>query len=165
MEIRYLKNDDDLFEISNIYEESWKYAYKQIIPQTYLDSIPKGDWIHRLKATNRKTIVMLENGSIIGTSSFCKSRFDSMNGYGEIISIYLLPNFIGKGYGKILLQNAVNELKNMGFNKVFLWVLEENKNARHFYEKFGFKLNNISLITNIGGRDLKEVQYELIINR
>ncbi|MBE6839585.1 MAG: GNAT family N-acetyltransferase, partial [Ruminococcus sp.] len=28
MEIRYINQDDDLFEISNIYECSWKSAYK-----------------------------------------------------------------------------------------------------------------------------------------
>lgn len=33
MEIRYADKNDDLFEISNVYESSWKYAYKGIIPQ------------------------------------------------------------------------------------------------------------------------------------
>lgn len=44
MEIRYMIPADDKMEISKIYEESWKYAYKGIIPQDYLDSIPKGRW-------------------------------------------------------------------------------------------------------------------------
>ena len=41
MIIRYLQQEDDLLEISNIYECSWKYAYRDIIPQDYLNSIPK----------------------------------------------------------------------------------------------------------------------------
>ena len=41
MIIRYLQQKDDLLEISNIYECSWKYAYRDIIPQDYLNSIPK----------------------------------------------------------------------------------------------------------------------------
>ena len=44
MEIRLINEQDDCFAISNVYEESWKSAYKGIIPQTYLDSIPKGHW-------------------------------------------------------------------------------------------------------------------------
>lgn len=32
MEIRYIDSNDDLKEISRIYEQSWKYAYKGIIP-------------------------------------------------------------------------------------------------------------------------------------
>ena len=59
-------------------------------------------------------------------------------GFGEIISLYFLPEYIGKGYGRLLLQAAGSELKKMGFDKVFLWVLEGNQNARHFYEKCDF---------------------------
>ncbi|WP_218015478.1 hypothetical protein [Dialister micraerophilus] len=44
MEIRYITNSDDRLAISKIYEESWKYAYKGIIPQEYLNSIPEGRW-------------------------------------------------------------------------------------------------------------------------
>lgn len=44
MEIRYIVPADDRMAISNIYEESWKCAYKGIISQDYLNSIPKGRW-------------------------------------------------------------------------------------------------------------------------
>ena len=44
MEIRYLNNSDDPMQVSAIYEQSWKCAYKGIIPQSYLDSIPEGKW-------------------------------------------------------------------------------------------------------------------------
>ena len=39
MEIRFLSSKDSLPDISNIYESSWKYAYKGIIPQAYLDDL------------------------------------------------------------------------------------------------------------------------------
>ena len=44
MEIRPLRNTDDRFAVSRIYEESWKFAYKGMVPQAYLDSIPAGRW-------------------------------------------------------------------------------------------------------------------------
>lgn len=34
MEIRHINQSDDRFAISRIYEESWKFAYKDIIPQS-----------------------------------------------------------------------------------------------------------------------------------
>lgn len=46
MVIRRLMATDSREEISNIYEQSRKYAYKGIIAQSYLDSIPKGHWCH-----------------------------------------------------------------------------------------------------------------------
>ena len=45
MEIRHVKRTDDRYAISRIYEESRKFAYKGIVPQSYLDSIPVG---HRI---------------------------------------------------------------------------------------------------------------------
>ena len=133
MKIRYLSSADDRTAISRIYEESWKYAYQGIIPQEYLDSIPRGQWASNLDNPNLKTLVCIEDGRFIGTSSFGKSRFEKYSHWGEIISIYLLPDYMGKGYGKALLQATVSELKKLGFEDVFLWVLEENVRASRFY--------------------------------
>ena len=159
MEIRYITEQDDRFAISKVYEESWKYAYRGIVPQDYLASIPEGQWASNIEQADRKNLVMIEDDRIIATSSFGKSRMEEMNGFGEIISLYFLPEYMGKGYGRLLLQEVVSELKKMGFDKVFLWVLDENRNARHFYEKCGFVKTERYLISNIGGKELKEVQY------
>lgn len=159
MEIRHITKSDDRLAISKVYEESWKYAYKGIVPQDYLDSIPEGQWASHIEQTGRKNLVMVQDGMIIGTSGFGKSRMEEMNDFGEIISLYLLPEYMGKGYGRLLLQAAFSELKRMGFDKVFLWVLEQNQNARHFYEKCGFVQTERWLFSDIGGKELKEVQY------
>ncbi|MDE7193312.1 MAG: hypothetical protein K2O14_05010 [Oscillospiraceae bacterium] len=42
MTIRPISEYDDPFALSLVYEESRKHAYKGIIPQNYLDSIPHG---------------------------------------------------------------------------------------------------------------------------
>ena len=104
-------------------------------------------------------MVCIDNGKIVGTSSFCKSRFEQLQGWGEIISIYLLPDYIGKGYGKILIDAVLSELKRQGYEDVFLWVLEENVRARNFYEKYGFLLTDDVSDANIGGKVLREMRY------
>lgn len=157
--IRQVNQADSREEISTVYEQSWKYAYKGIIPQEYLDNIPSGQWCGAFDNSDRYTLVMLEGNKIIGTSSYCKSRFEDYKDWGEIISIYLLPEYMGKGYGKNLLQKAVEELKAMGFKKIFLWVLEENHIARHFYETCGFKNSGNSKNDTLGGKQLCELQY------
>ena len=159
MEIRYINETDDRLAVSHVYEASWKSAYQGIVPQTYLDSIPAGRWISSLKNPAWHTLVMLDNDLIAGTSSYCASRFERMKGYGEIISIYLLPEYCGKGYGKRLLQAAVDGLYKIGFTDIFLWVLEGNNRARQFYEKFGFIITGDYLDDNIGGKPLRELQY------
>lgn len=159
MEIRYIAPNDDRLAISKIYEESWKYAYNNIVPQNYLNSIPAGKWAPNLDNPDRKTLIYIDNDTMVGTSSFGKSRFEQFDGWGEIISIYLLPDYIGKGYGKILLESTILELKKVGLENVFLWVLEENIRARHFYERLGFLQTDDFLDDNIGGKDLREIRY------
>ena len=159
LQIRYITKSDDRLAISKVYEESWKYAYKGIVPQDYLDSISEGQWASHIEQTDRKNLVMVQDEMIIGTSGFGKSRMEEMNGWGEIISLYFLPEYMGKGYGRLLLQAVVSELKKMGLGKMFLWVLEENRNARYFYEKCGFVQTERCLFSDIGGKKLKEVQY------
>lgn len=158
--IRKMNKDDDRLAISHVYEESWKYAYKGIIPQEYLDDIPKGNWVDYIDKQQQNTLVLIKENTIIGTASYCKSRYSDMLGFGEIVSIYLLPEYIGKGLGNRLLSESIKELESLGFSNIFLWVLEENYRARKFYEKNGFKPSNTYLEDNIGGKDLREIQYE-----
>ena len=159
MEIRYLLPSDDLHKISYVYEQSWKYAYKNIIPQEYLDSIPVGHWADRICRDGWNNLVAIENETIIGTSCLSKSRFARYGDHGEIISIYLLPEYMGKGYGKLLLDRAIDELRKLGHRDILLWVLAYNHRARRFYERYGFVPNGEKLQDNIGGRDLTEVMY------
>lgn len=159
IEVRYITPDDDRTAISRIYEKSWKYAYAGIIPQDYLDSIPAGQWVSGLDHPDRMTLLCMEDDMFVGTSSFGKSRLRQLEDWGEIVSLYLLPDYIGKGYGKILLQSAVSELKKSGYEHIFLWVLEENIRARRFYERFGFQRTDDYLDDNIGGKALREVRY------
>ena len=159
MEIRRLRTGDDRAEISRVYEESWKTAYKGIIPQEYLDSIPEGGWASGLDQPSRHTLLCTCEGRIVGTASFSKSRFEHLPSSGEIISIYFLPEYTGRGYGKALLNAAINELQQMGFYDIFLWVLEENLPARGFYEKIGFAFSGEFTQTHIGGKLLREMRY------
>ncbi len=159
MELRYMIPADDRMMISKVYEESWKSAYKGIIPQDYLDSIPQGSWAPNIDNPSWTTLVCTDNGKIVGTSSFCESRLEQFQGWGEIISIYLLPNYIGKGYGKMLMEATLSELKTQGYENVFLWVLEDNMRAKGFYEHYGFLPTDNFLENPIGGKSLREVRY------
>lgn len=159
MEIRLMNDSDDRKAISKIYEESWKFAYKGLIPQGYLDGIPAGNWAKAVDTPGWNTLLMLDGKQIVGTASYCYSRFKDWKDYGEIISIYFLPAYMGKGYGRALLQAAVDKLAEMGCTDILLWVLAENERAKKFYEKNGFSKSGAYLDDNIGGKALKELQY------
>lgn len=159
MEIRGLLPSDDRLAVSRIYVESWRYAYKGIVPQSFLDGISEGNWVKNLDREGIFHLVAAEDGKLVGTSSYCRSRFPEYAEYGEIISIYFLPEYIGRGYGKKLLAAAVEKLSEMGFRDVFLWVLEENRGARAFYERCGFFPSGDKTTSDIGGKVLTELHY------
>ena len=159
MEIRYINDSDDRKAISRIFERSWRYAYKGIIPQDYLDSIEEGRWIPLIDIPGWKTMICIENGEYAGTSTFSHSRSREYPDDGEVISIYLLPEYINKGYGKRLLEAVLDEMRKEGYREVFLWVLEENTAARKFYEDFRFLCSGDYTETAIGKKKLREVRY------
>ncbi len=159
MEIRPLRETDSRLEVSRIYEESWKAAYRGIVPQAYLDGIPAGRWAEALDRAGWDTLVLAGGERLIGTSSVCASRWPDWPGFGEVVSLYLLPESMGRGYGKALLEAAVNHLAGQGFRDVLLWALEENLRARRFYEKAGFVCSGDFMEDEIGGKPLREVLY------
>lgn len=159
MEIRCLNETDDRLAVSGIYEASWKFAYRDILPRDYLERIPAGAWASGMERRGMTTLVMLEEERYIGVSSCCESRFPEFDGWGEIVSLYLLPEYMGRGLGKPLLEAAVRALAGLGYRNVFLWVLEENRRARAFYEKAGFRLSGECRTDIIGGKTVREVAY------
>lgn len=159
MEIRPLRKTDSRLEVSRIYEESWKAAYQGVVPQAYLDGIPAGLWAANLDQEERWSLVLEESGQLIGTSSVGPSRWRDYPDFGEVVSLYLLPEYMGRGYGGPLLEAAVKALAGQGFRDVLLWVLEDNRRARRFYEKHEFRPAGDVMEQEIGGKRLREVLY------
>ena len=95
MNIRLIVPGDDRMAISRVYEESWRHAYQGVIPQTYLDAIPTGYWASAIDMPGRETLLLLDKENIVGVCSFGPSRFKKLVNWGEIFSIYLLPQNMG----------------------------------------------------------------------
>lgn len=166
MEIRYAVLDD-IPSMGRVYADTWKAAYQGMIPQEYLDALTAERWISSYRKTlgvigMPKAAVITEDGQVIGVSSFAKTRdSDLPPEYGEIISIYVLPDYWQKGYGKQLLAWVTGELKAMGFTHCALWTLEENARAQRAYEHFGFTCDGSRKIDEISGRQVWEVRYRM----
>jgi GNAT superfamily N-acetyltransferase len=57
------------------------------------------------------------------------------NGIAWIDQLYLLPGFVGKGLGALLLEHGLKSLAR----PVRLYTFKANAGARRFYEKHGFR--------------------------
>lgn len=158
MVIREMKQEDIPF-VSRIYALSWKAAYRGIVLDHYLDSLSEGHWISCLSEQGRRALVLFDRGQYAGTVSYGAARDPEMAGFGELISIYLLPEYWSRGCGTQLLRAALAGLRGTGYEKAYLWVLQENRRARRFYERNGFMQDKGRLQTHIGGTELTELRY------
>lgn len=158
----------DAETISNIHALSWKVAYQGIVPQRYLDELQNDFWVLSFQKWIKNNILKVkqiyENSIPIGCISYGKSRDEKLPDWGEIVSIYIHPDYCRKGYGQKLLEVALTDIKNDGFQNCYLWVLKENSNARHFYEKNGFRFNQDVYDLEIMGKQLTDVRYVIDLN-
>lgn len=92
----------------------------------FKDKLAKNDenWICFVAQTNDVTV-----GFVVASTEDTGRKF--------INSIYVEPNFQGKGLGTMLMQKALDWLG--GDEDVYLEVLSYNQNAINFYKRFGFE--------------------------
>lgn len=156
---------EDVKNISNIHALSWKSDYKDIVPQKYLDELRCDFWVQPFKnwiENNKLTVQLIyENELPVGCVAYGNARDDKFIHWGEIVSIYLLPRYCKKGYGKKLLKTALIDMKANGYENCYLWVLKENNNARNFYEANGFICNNDECYCEIMQKQLIDIRYVL----
>lgn len=159
MEIRRFLKTDNIDDVSRVYAQSWKSAYRGIVPQDYLDNISENRWSKILVNELSNLWIVSDGNDIIGSSTYAPAKDKLYDTWGEIISIYLLPSYSHKGVGASLLHASMSALFSMGYSNIYLWVLEGNHSARQFYERNGFKFNGDKSQSTIGGKTLSEIRY------
>lgn len=97
-------------------------------------------------------------GEIVGFASGGPERQGDPTYVGEVYAVYVLQDHQRRGVGRRLAAAVVGQLLRDGFVSMLLWVLEDNRPARRFYESLGGEQVG-RRTTTIGGADLTEVSY------
>ena len=139
----------DAKAIAQLLVNSWRYAYQGIIDDKLLanlsvDSRASG-WCNHLEA-GANVFVLGESGRIVGVVEITKFRhsLEEFQEFGEIPVIYLEPEYMGQGYGAMLLTCAMDNLRALGFFHIAIWVLEGNYRAKNFYSKHGYNFAGVT---------------------
>lgn len=100
------------------------------------------------KIQNKEIFVAKLQNEIVGYITFnINEKNNPIMRYRKQLSIEAIgvdENNRGKGIGTSLLEHVKNEAKKNNCTDMYLTVNEENKGAIKLYEKFGFKVKNIS---------------------
>ncbi|MFH1010502.1 MAG: GNAT family N-acetyltransferase [bacterium] len=155
---------DDAEALAKVHIDSWRAAYRGLVPDCQLDSL---DYDRRavrfresLSANAEETYLLEQNGEVLGflTLGACRDSDVDLKTTGEIWGIYLAPEHWRKGIGSFLSRRAEQMLKSRGYTQAVLWVFEGNPQARQFYEAMGFETDGATKWLNPGA-PLKAIRY------
>ena len=160
--VRPLCAQDDFDEVGNVYAESWKACYRGLLPQAFLDKLTHDRWSGMLRADPSASLGVFEEGRIVGTAMVSYAREPGREGFGELVSLYLRPEAMGRGYGRSLMEAVLQRLREDGCDGVCLWVLEGNRQAQAFYRHMGFRASGRSQKELFGGAETALVEMVLL---
>ena len=140
----------DMKQLGHIMSVSFRTAFSDFVTKQTLDACAKED----------NCVAMLEGIYQEGKMHFLIGEDSGMlvwqkvQDSAEIVAIHSLPESWGTGLGHAMLEEA---LKQIGNQPVFLWGFKENKRARRFYEKHGFRWDGSERVSEFDGT--LEVRY------
>jgi ribosomal protein S18 acetylase RimI-like enzyme len=154
---------EDASVIARIHVETWRSAYRGIIPQGYLQTLDirsrAVDWARAI-THGRSTVSLVSEDHdrrIVGFVTGGRLRHRDDRFQAEIASLYVLGSHQRAGHGRRLFLAAANRLARQGLNGLFVWVLADNP-ARGFYAAMGGE--EVAEVTrNFAGKPLKEIGY------
>lgn len=162
VEVR-VAQDADNGRISEIHRDTWRKAYKGLIPDEIIaeftsenrkrgggNSSPPDDKILQ----SRLCLVGLVDGKVEGFAVGGLPREQVVPADCELWAIYVHPEAQGRGVGRALCEEFMILMRERGHKKMVLWVLKENHPSRKFYEAIDGKLIAEEKMFNFDGRDV-----------
>lgn len=158
--------EGDARAIAEVGYASWDAVYRGLMPDELIEGFSVDrrmqGWLARLEEGDpeRRTWVLEDGEGVQGYSSTGPTREDDGEHFvGEIYSIYLHPARWDRGWGRALLELAVDDLFAREFEVVRLWCLSNNPRARKFYEGNGFIVEEEDVPKEFDGVPLPHTRY------
>jgi phosphinothricin acetyltransferase len=85
-------------------------------------------------------LVALSNKSVVGFGYYSEFRFREAYKFTVEHSVYAHPNQLGKGIGKLILDNLIHLAKAQKLHTMIGVIDSENQSSIEFHKKFGFEI-------------------------
>lgn len=81
-----------------------------------------------------------KDSKLVGMVTLFPETKEKLKHKATIFAMYVTPSERGKGIGTALLENAIQQAKDLGsIKKINLTVVSINQDAKELYKKYGFK--------------------------
>lgn len=148
--------------VSRIIAASWRGAYQDLIDPSALARLPEDYWLPSMRSWldsgRMYGLIAEEDGCPVGCMIYGRGRDEAFADWGEIVSLYMIPSAMDQGIGSALLTKALDDLREDGFTRVYLWMIAGNHRAEHFYQRHGFYCTGEVLDYRIGGGSVKDIR-------
>ncbi|KAF2337931.1 GNAT family N-acetyltransferase [Flavobacterium ginsenosidimutans] len=127
MNIQNAKTEDHirLTEITKKSKAYWGYSDEQMEKWNNNLTITR-DYIEENPVFN-----LIDENQIIGYYSYLRLE----NNQVKLDNLFILPEYIGKGFGSFLMNDFLERMRNEKCQKI---ILDSEPNAEQFYQKIGF---------------------------
>ena len=121
------KDAQDLTELTIRSKSYWNYGKEQI-----------EEWREELTITEKyidenQIYKLIVDNSLIGFYAYLPENETDI----KLNYLFVEPKFIGKGYGKILMEDFLKRIENSEFKRV---ILDADPHAEKFYSRIGFRV-------------------------
>lgn len=149
----------DAPSIAVVHVDSFHAAYAGLLPRETLGRLDVGArtriWAGRIAdaaESGRRVTVVEHSGRVVGFAYFGSSPDDDEvpGQIGHVYSIHTEPTLTGRGIGTVLMIHATKAMTVAGFSAATLWVVAENTRARGFYERLGWRFDDVSRTEVLG---------------
>ena len=150
----------DAVPLARLYVEAWQDTYAAILPHSLLAGMSVQVHAARIERAIKKGAVLVADDAahgVIGLAGFGAARDQGLGFDGEIYTLYIAPDFLGRGAGRALLHGAFAALKTRAFHSCVIWSHAQN-NACFFYEALG-GARIASRQVLLGGQEVGEVAF------
>ena len=152
--IKTMETPEEIEGKSLVHWQTWKEAYDDLLPADFQETMTLEKCRFFSQKYPENTLIAMDGKKVVGFISYGNYRDETIQA-GEIIALYVLKDYYGKGVSKQLMHAAFVALDQ--FSEIYLWVLKDNKRAIAFYHKMGFTFDGQEQILKLG-KPVKELR-------
>ena len=159
--IKTMETPEEIEGKSLVHWQTWREAYDDLLPANYQETmtLEKCRFFSQIYPEN--TLIAMDGMKVVGFISYGNYRDETLQA-GEIIALYVLKDYYGKGIAQKLMKEALSTLEQ--FSEIYLWVVKDNKRAIAFYQKMGFTFDGQEKILELG-KPVKELRMKCSSNK
>ncbi|WP_432467388.1 GNAT family N-acetyltransferase [Agarivorans sp. Z349TD_8] len=147
----------DAAAICLVQRRSWQHVYDHQLIENMLQALPvslhQRLWMQRIASTDCSTWTV--NTPLVSGLLMLEQVDQEL----ELAALYLDPDAIGQGWGRLLFEHACHEVNSKA---LYCWVMEDNHHAQGFYQHLGFEFSDERREFNFCGSHFIQKKAQLV---